>query len=141
MMHFCISVLGKTASIALENPLNPSTQAIRISSTPRFTDGSEWFGRAAFLAVGFLNYEIVIFTQLHVSSLIKKPIAQTLSVHSIGLFKVILIFVVLLFFHWNHFAMTCVNVLNQHFFCNYRYVSVIPHCFPLDKVQRDWSSL
>ena len=35
-MHCCISVCGKTASIALVNPLSPSMQAIKISFTPRF---------------------------------------------------------------------------------------------------------
>ena len=34
-MHCCISVLGYTASIAFVKPVNPSMQAISISSTPR----------------------------------------------------------------------------------------------------------
>ena len=36
MIHCWISVCGKTASIACGNPVSPSTQAIRMSSTPRF---------------------------------------------------------------------------------------------------------
>jgi len=35
-VNWTVSVLGKTASIAFVNPVRPSTQAIRISSVPRF---------------------------------------------------------------------------------------------------------
>ena len=35
-MQFWISVLGNTASIAAENPVRLSVQAMKISSTPRF---------------------------------------------------------------------------------------------------------
>src|SRR5574343_248289 len=34
-MHSCTVVLGKTASMASGNPFSPSTQAIRMSWTPR----------------------------------------------------------------------------------------------------------
>src|SRR5207237_7606403 len=35
-MHSCTSVLGKTVSIASGKPFSPSTQAIKMSVTPRF---------------------------------------------------------------------------------------------------------
>jgi hypothetical protein len=35
-MQSCTTVCGNTLSMACGNPFNPSTQAIRISLTPRF---------------------------------------------------------------------------------------------------------